>query len=507
LPSGISAADWIARHARYQPQAEAALDLSSGRRFSYAQFDARITRAASWLAAAYGVLRGDRVAVLSKNDTDVFEIQFACQRLGAIFVPLNWRLAVAELRFICADCGPKLLMYGLEFAEAAHELCAGGVGKIASLANGGASDYERGLAQSGEASPASCAVDLDDIWMIMYTSGTSGRPKGAQITYRMCAFNAIHCAVMVGLTARSRNLVVLPMFHTGGLNIYANPTFHTGGTNVVLRDFEPARLLALLADKALGITHLMGVPTHFAMLAEQPGLAEADLSHLQCIGIGGSPAPRALIEAYGRLGIVLRQGWGMTETGPVGLLISQDMALAKAGSCGLPPPYTELRICDAEGRDVARGETGELLIRGPNVTPGYWNNPPGARDAFTADGWLKTGDAARQDEDGYYYIVDRWKDMFISGGENVYPAEIESVIAELDGIAEVAVIGVTHPKWGEVGRAFAVLKTGVAIEPDEIIDHCRGRLARYKVPREVRLVEALPHTGSGKIAKRELSRE
>jgi fatty-acyl-CoA synthase len=507
LPSGIAAADRIAHHARYSPKAEAAFDLSSGRRYTYAQFDARITRAARWLAAVCGVLRGDRVAVLSRNDTDVFEIQFACQRLGAIFVPLNWRLAIAELRFICADSGPKLLIYHLEFAEAAHELLAGSVGKIASLANGGASDYERGVAQSGEGSPAPCALDLDDIWMIMYTSGTSGRPKGAQITYRMCTFNAIHCTIMVGLTPRSRNLVVLPMFHTGGLNIYANPTFHTGGSNVVLRDFEPSLLLALLADKALGITHLMGVPTHFAMLAEQPGLASADLSHIQCIGIGGSPAPRALIEAYGRLGIVLRQGWGMTETGPVGLLISQDMALAKAGSCGLPPPYTELRICDAEGRDVTRGETGELLIRGPNVTPGYWNRPTGDRDAFTADGWLRTGDAARQDEDGYYYIVDRWKDMFISGGENVYPAEIESVIAELDVIAEVAVIGAPHPKWGEVGRAFIVLKAGAVFDYAGILDHCREKLARYKVPREVRLVDTLPHTGTGKIAKRELRRD
>lgn len=453
MPSGISAADWIAHHARYSPSAEAAFDLASGRRFGYAAFDARITRAALWLSSACHISCGDRVAVLSRNDTDVFEIQFACQRLGAIFVPLNWRLALAELRFICADAGPKLLIYGLEFANAARELHEVGVANVASLANGAESDYERGLARSAGGRPA-CALDLDDIWMIMYTSGTSGRPKGAQITYRMCLFNALHCAAMVGLTHRSKNLVVLPMFHTGGLNIYANPTFHTGGSNVVLRDFDPSLFLALLSDTALGITHLMGVPTHFSMLAEQAGLGGADLSHIQCIGIGGSPAPRALIEAYGRLGITLRQGWGMTETGPVGLLLSAEKALTKAGSCGLPPLFTELRICDAEGREVQRGETGELLIRGPNVTPGYWNRPPGDSDAFTADGWLRTGDAARQDEDGYYYIVDRWRDMFISGGENVYPAEVESVIAELDVVAEVAVIGVPHPKWGEVGRAL-----------------------------------------------------
>jgi fatty-acyl-CoA synthase len=506
LPSGIAAADWIAHHARYTPAAEAAHDLSSRRRFTYAELDERVTRAALWLRNNFRIARSDRVAVMSRNDTDVFELQFACRRLGAIFVPLNWRLAEPELGFICKDATPKVLLYGVEFGDVAREFSPASVPNTAAFANGLPSEYESGLAEA-KGNLAAPPLDLDDTWTIMYTSGTSGRPKGARITYRMCVFNALHCAMMVGLTARSKNLVVLPTFHTGGLNIYANPTFHAGGANVVMRNFDPAEFLSLLTDKALGLTHLMGVPTNFAMLAQEPGFASADLSHIQCIGIGGSAVPVALIEAYGAKGIRLRQGWGMTETGPVGLLLSSEMALKKAGSSGLPPLYVQLKICDSEGRKVKRGETGELLIKGPNVTPGYWNLPETDLQAFTADGWLRSGDAARQDEDGYYYIVDRWKDMFISGGENVYPVEIENVISQLDSVLENAVVGVPHEKWGEVGRAFVVLKPNGYLEEAAILDHCGKHLAGYKVPKEVRFLDALPHNATGKVAKRELPRD
>lgn len=506
MPSGIAAADWISHHARYTPLAEAAHDLSSHRRFTYAQFDERVTRAALWLRSAFGISPGDRVAVLSRNDTDVFELQFACRRLGAIFVPLNWRLAVPELDFICKDAAPKVLLYGVEFGDMARELSSVTVPEAAALANGLPSEYEGGLAEA-KGDVAAPPLDLDDTWTIMYTSGTSGRPKGAQITYRMCVFNALHCAMLVGLTSRSKNLVVLPTFHTGGLNVYANPTFHSGGTNVVMRNFDPVEFLSLLTDRTLGLTHLMGVPTNFAMLAQEPGFANADLSHIQCIGIGGSAAPPALIEAYGARGIRLRQGWGMTETGPVGLLLSGEMALKKAGSSGLPPLYVQLKICDSEGREVKRGETGELLIKGPNVMKGYWNLPEADLQAFTADGWLRSGDAARQDQDGYYYIVDRWKDMFISGGENIYPVEIENVISQLAGVLENAVVGVPHEKWGEVGRAFVVLKPGSDLDEAAILGHCGKHLARYKVPREVRFLDILPHNATGKVAKRQLARD
>jgi fatty-acyl-CoA synthase len=511
MTSGIPVEDWIAHHARFSPGAEAVHDLASGRRFTYAQFDERITRAALWLARDFGVRRGDRVAVLCMNDTDVFELQFACRRLGAIFLPLNWRLAVPELEFIAKDAGPVVLIHGVEFADAALQVARlAGVSHTADLANGKPSAYEAGIASAlttgkgGRLDPP--ALDLADIWTIMYTSGTTGRPKGAEITYQMCVFNAVQCAMTIGLTANTRNLVLLPTFHTGGLNVYANPTFHTGGCNVVMRSFDPGLFLRLLSDRALGLTHLLGVPTNFLMLAQEPGFAAADFSHIACIGVGGAAAPLALIEEYGRKGIKLQQGWGMTETGPLGLLLSGEMALAKVGSSGLPPLYVRLKICDPDGNEVKQGETGELMIRGPTVTPGYWNRPEANATSFTADGWFHTGDAARQDEDGYYYIVDRWKDMFISGGENVYPVEVENVIYQLDGVLENAVVGVPHEKWGEVGRAFVVLKAGANLDEAAVIEHCGGQLARYKVPKEVRFIDGLPHNATGKVLKHQLPR-
>ena len=506
MTSGIPVEDWIAHHARFAPGAEAAHDLASGRHSTYAVFDERVTRAALWLAHALGVHAGDRVAVLSMNDTDVFELQFACRRLGAIFLPLNWRLAIPELEFICKDATPVVLIHGDEFADAASQVARlAGVRHTANLANGKPSAYEAGLAAaSGTLEPP--ALDLDDIWTIMYTSGTTGRPKGAQITYRMCVFNAVQCAMTVGLTASTKNLVFLPTFHTGGLNVYANPTFHTGGCNVVMRSFDPGVFLRLLTDKQLHLTHLLGVPTNFIMLAQEPGFATADLSHIECIGVGGAASPLSLLQDFGRKGIRLQQGWGMTETGPLGLMLSGEMALAKVGSSGLPPLYVRLKICDPEGNPVAPGQTGELMIRGPTVTPGYWNRPEANRASFTADGWFHTGDAARQDEDGYYYIVDRWKDMFISGGENVYPVEVENVIYQLDGVLENAVVGIAHEKWGEVGRAYVVLKPGANLDEGAILQHCGSQLARYKVPKDVRFLGELPHNATGKILKHQLPR-
>jgi len=263
----------------------------------------------------------------------------------------------------------------------------------------------------------------------------------------------------------------------------------------------------LLSDKDILLSHILGVPTNFLMMTQAPGFADADLSHLVSLAVGGAPAPLSLIEEFGNKGVMLQQLWGMTETGPLGLILGTDKALEKVGSSGLPPMYTELKIVDEDGVDTPPGETGELLIRGPNVLPGYWNRPEANKDIFTEDGFFHTGDAARVDEDGYYYIVDRWKDMFISGGENVYPAEVENVIFQLDGVLENAVVGVPHEKWGEVGRAYVVLKEGSNLDDKAIIEHCQTQLARYKIPKQIRMMDALPHNATGKVLKHELSRD
>ena len=440
------------------------------------------------------------------NDTDVFELQFACRRLGAIFLPLNWRLAVPELEFIAKDAGPVVLIHGVEFADAALEVARlADVPHTADLANGKPSAYEAGLASArGTLDPP--ALDLADIWTIMYTSGTTGRPKGAQITYQMCVFNGIQCAMTMGLTAKTRNLVFLPTFHTGGLNVYANPTFHTGGCNVVMRSFDPGLFLRLLSDRALGLTHLLGRADQLPDAGAGAGLRRRrPLAHRlhRRRRRGGTVGADRGIRPQGHQAAA---GLGHDRDRAARAAAVGRMALAKVGSSGLPPLYVRLKICDPDGNEVKRGETGELMIKGPTVTPGYWNRPEANRISFTEDGWFHTGDAARQDDDGYYYIVDRWKDMFISGGENVYPVEVENVIYQLDGVLENAVVGVPHEKWGEVGRAFVVLKAGANLDEAAVIDHCGGQLARYKVPKEVRFLDDLPHNATGKVLKHQLPR-
>lgn len=496
----IRAYDWIAHHARRTPGGLAAVDHHTGRRLTYAQFDERITRLAGCMRQAFGVRAGDRVAVLTPNTVDVFEIQFACVRLGAIMTPLNWRLTLPELEFITRDAEPSLLIYDTEYEEAARALDGPRLGR-----GGADSDYEQAIAGAGplagQASPS-----LDDTEAIIYTAGTTGRPKGALITHAMSLFNAINIGMAVDLTSRSVCLTVLPTFHTGGLNLYANPTFHLGGTVVVVRAFDPGPTLELLSDRDLRVTHFFGVPSIYLFMSQHPDFGKADLSRLVATGVGGAPCPLSLLEAWARRGRPLMQGFGMTETSPTALVLSADRALDKVGSVGLPVLHTEVRLVGSAGADTGPGEVGELWVRGPNVSPGYWNRPDANRDSFT-DGWLHTGDAARTDEDGYYYIVDRWKDMYISGGENVYPAEVEDVIYRLPGVAEAAVIGAPDERWGEVGRALVALKPGSTVSEAEIIEHCRANLARYKVPKSVVFVGLLPRNAAGKVLKRELAQQ
>lgn len=503
----IESQDWIAYHARTAPQREALHDIHSGRHYSYQTLHERVTRTAIYLRDGLNVQENDRVAVLSHNDSDMFEIQFACRRLGAIFVPLNWRLAVPELEYICKDAAPATLLYGVEFADAAANLvrqCE--IHSRAALDNGRDSDYERGLSNAcGTLAPI--VRTLGDVWTVLYTSGTSGKPKGTLISYAMAHFNAVDCAMVGDLISTSKNLVLLPMFHTGGLNVWANPLFMVGGCNAVMRTFDPADLLRFLGDKELRITHTLGVPTNFLMMAQEPHFPSVDLSHVSCLCVGGASAPESLIKRYDSVGVGLRAMYGMTEIGPLGLSLPKDKRLEKLGSSGLPTMHTLMKICDADGQPTPQGDVGELMIKGPSVTPGYWNKPKESAAAFTKDGWFHTGDAARQDADGFFYIVDRWKDMFISGGENVYPAEVENAIYQMQGVLEAAVIGIRDEKWGEVGCAFVVPQQGAEIDETQILEHCKTLLARYKIPKKICIVKDLPHNATGKILKHQLPRD
>jgi fatty-acyl-CoA synthase len=495
--------DWITHHAGRRPAKLAIHDLQTGRTFTYADIDRRTDRLAAALAGL-GISKGDRIGLLAPNCAEYFELQFACGRLGAIMLPLNWRLTVPELEYILGDSTPKLLIHDKAFATQAAEL--GRLCKIAHLLeidhDRPDSAYERALASAAQP-PAPVALDHDDIAMVMYTSGTTGHPKGAIITHGMNFWNCVNLGIPALINPETVQLVILPLFHTGGLNCYANPVLHAGGTILIMRTFDPGQALDCLSDRVLGITHFFGVPAPYQFMMQHPKFPGADLSRLRVAGVGGAPCALAILEGWAARGVPLVQGWGMTETSPAGTMLDAADAIRKVGSAGKALMHTAIRIVDDEGRDVAPGEVGELLTKGPNITPGYWNKPAATAAAFT-DGWLHTGDAARQDEEGFVYIVDRWKDMYISGGENVYPAEVENVLFQMPEVADAAIIGVPDERWGEVGMAIIVRKADQDLVEGDVIGHCLGRLAKFKVPQSVVFVESLPRNATGKVLKREL---
>jgi fatty-acyl-CoA synthase len=490
--------DWIAHFARRTPDKPAVIDLASERRLTYAQFDARISRLAAHLRDRLRIARGDRIAVLAMNTTDTLEVQFACGRIGAVFLPLNTRLTVSELQYIVGDAAPKLMIHDGELTEAAltvAKLCA--VSSVLRL--GPDNSFEAAIASAKPLDKAE-VVTLDDISTIMYTSGTTGQPKGAIITHGMTFWNCVNLGGPAYITPSSVLLTVLPLFHTGGLNCYTNPVLHSGGTVLIMRAFDPGLALELISDPARGINVFFGVPSIYQFMAQHPAFASSDFSRLLIGGVGGAPMPVPLLKAWEQRGVALQQGYGMTETSPAVLTLDREDAVRKAGSSGKPVLHTEVRIVRPDGADAEAGELGELWVKGPNVTPGYWNRPDANASCFT-DGWLHTGDAARIDEEGFYTIVDRWKDMYISGGENVYPAEVENVLHQLAAIAEAAVIGIPSEQWGETGMAIVAVKSGHSITEAEIQAHCEANLARFKRPRAIRFVDALPRNATGKIHK------
>jgi len=491
--------DWLAFNARRRPDHLALVDLATDRRFTYRDAHERIERAARYLTTL-GVGRGDRVGVLARNSSDQVELLFACKRLGALFVPMNWRLAAPELRYIAGDADPAVLFVSPAFADTAGEIIA--ADKIAVLSDDADSDYQIGLANA-DLSTALPVPDLDhdDAWILIYTSGTTGRPKGAIITYGTTFYNLVSHTMFTRLNCDSATLIFGPLFHTGALSAYTIPCIHSGATVYVMRDFDAAAINRYVSDPAIGITHINGAVTMYLLMSQDASFAAADYSRLVCATISGESAPLSLLRLYHEeKGLPLQNIYGLTECGPVLTALDRDTAVTKMGSIGTEVLYTEMRLVGPDGNDVAPGEVGEIWARGPNVSPGYWNNPEKTEDAFEGD-WLKTGDAARCDDDGYYYLIDRWKDMYISGGENVYPAEVENVLYQLPEIAEAAVIGVPHERWGECGRAVVVLKTGAHLDEDTILAHCRSQLAKFKVPVSVVFSDALPRSGGGKVVK------
>ena len=498
--------DWLAKQADLRPDKTALIDAATGRRFTYPQFHGRAGRFAEFVRREWRLAPGERVALLAPNSSDYFEILWGCAKAEVTLVCLNWRLALPELEFIMRDATPVALVYDPAFADAARALAERlGIDRLMALEPTpppGVVAYEAALAAASGRSVVMRPRGLDETWHILYTAGTTGKPKGVLQTFGMVFYNALNIGLAIGLTDADVTLNLLPCFHTGGLNMYTNPTFHVGGTAIVQKAFEPAETLRLLAEEA---TTMFGVSAVYLFLSQHPDFATTTFKHMRSWAAGGAPIPTSLLETYLARGIEIQFGFGMTETGPTVFLIEKGADRSKLGSVGKPQLYVDVRIADRDGRDLPPGERGELLIKGPGVTPGYWQRPDVTAEAIV-DGWLHSGDVAVRDEDGYFTIVDRWKDMFISGGENVYPAEVENVIYQLPQVAEAAVIGVADDRWGEVGRAFVLLKPEQSLSADAIIAHCQVQVARYKVPKSVVFIDKLPRNAAGKVVKDELRR-
>lgn len=480
--------DLLARRADLSGARVALEELATGRTLTYAQLDRRAGQAAALLAAR-GIGEGDRVAILCRNRIAFFELLFACARIGAILVPLNWRMPQAELDTLIADCTPALLFQGREDCGK-----AGGIPAIDLD-----SDYE-GLIAGAEPRPGRASWTGDDLWYLLYTSGTTGQPKGVIYTYRMALANHVNIATAIDLASSDATLNFLPLFHTAGINLYSLPTLLQGGRVLILPGFEADAVVELL--EARRIDTFFAVPTVYQVLLDHPRFAAAPLDHVRHWGCGGAPLGEATARRAREAGIRVCAGMGMTETGPTAFLAGPDSAWERPASVGKAQLLVRARVVGQDGREVPEGTVGELQFSGPGVTPGYWNDPESTRAAFTEDGWLRSGDLARRDADGFWYICGRHKEMFISGGENVYPAEVEKVLAAHPAVAEAAVVGAPHPQWGEVGRAFLQLAAGRP-EPavDELDAFCRTRLAAYKVPTSFHYVADFPRTAAGKVQK------
>jgi fatty-acyl-CoA synthase len=481
--------DYLALQAALQPNRLAASDLTSGQAWTYRQFNEAVWRTASALRAR-GVGPGGRVALLAKNRVFSPILHLACARLGAIFVPLNWRLAKSELLPLLEDCEPALVLGDALLGSA-------GLDGVA---------VEEFEAEAQQAAPLPGQdYGQHQTSLILYTSGTSGRPKGVMLSEKNMWATAQNFAVLAQVGPNSRVLCDAPFFHVIGLVGNIRPTFMHGGAILVSDGFVPARTLARLADPELAVTHYFCVPQMAAMLRHDPAFDPAVLRHLTGVFSGGAPFPADAIRTWTGRGIPVANGYGMTEAAGTVCCMPLDIAEIEAhiGASGLVPPDVQVRIVDDAGKQVPPGVAGEVLVRGKNVSSGYWRRPEETAAAF-ADGWFRSGDIGSLDAAGYLSLVDRKKDMFISGGENVYPAEIESALAAYPGLADCAAVGVADERWGEVGHLALVPLPGQEILETDVRRYLEPRLARYKLPKYVTIMEALPRNGAGKLVKAKL---
>ena len=490
--------DWLSKWIEYSPDKIAVKEYETGRALTYKELNNVSCRLSNLLTQEYKLKKGDRVMVFAENCLEYFIFFFAAQKTGLILVPVNYRLTSHEVDFLILDSKPSVIITEKKYFDKFYNCpTTKEVKHILELEEIGNLFYEN-KEIACEYKENDSIVEDDPIF-ILYTSGTTGEPKGALYTHKMLVWNSINTTMRLDITSDERSVTCMPQFHTGGWNVIPTPFLHRGAYICVTKKFDPDIILKLLQDEKA--TMFVAVPTMLQLMAQSLLFEEVDLSAMKYFVIGGESMPLPLIEKWHSKGIPIRQGYGLTEAGPSITSLHQDDAIRKMGSIGKLNFYIEEKIVDDEGHQVKQGEVGEFLLKGPSVTPSYWNNKEATNCAIT-DGWFSTGDLVKKDDEGYIYVVDRKKNMYISGGENVYPAEIERLLYTHPLVKEVAVIGVPNEKWGESGKAFIV--TSGDVSEEEIIKFCDGKLARYKIPKHVQCLKQLPKNDTGKINKKEL---
>lgn len=491
--------DWLKKWAYYTPDKMFLREDNRDIQWTFKEFDCITSALAFHLTVELQLKHGERIAVYSKNRAEYVLLYLACIKSGLILVPLNFRLTPRELDTLITDADPKLFLYETEYEEQ--------VQKLASIKN---IQYRQPIdtvtsflfEQKKECNfvPQS-TIDENDCTMILYTAGTTGLPKGVMITHKMLFWNAINTGLRLDLQSSDHTQSYAPFFHTGGWNVLFTPFLLHGASHTLLQSFSAEKILRLMEKEKSTI--LFGVPTMLQMMSDLDLFKEVDLSSVRYAIVGGAPMPIPLINIWHTKGIPIRQGYGLTEVGPNIYSLNQADAIRKRGSIGFPNFYVEAKIMSEQNGECGNNQIGELWIKSPVVTPGYWKKEKETNDSIT-DGFFHTGDLVTRDDEGYYYVVDRKKNMYISGGENVYPAEIESLLYSLASIKETAVIGVPDQKWGEVGKAFIVLKEGEKVTENEILEFCKTNLAKYKTPKHISFLECIPKTDAGKINRIEL---
>ena len=478
----------------------------TGERVAYGELDARALACARVWRETLKLEPGDRIAILANNRLEFLEVFFAAAKSGLVVVPLGTKLTPNELEYILRDAGVRVLHYAGACAESVralerrldldHWIAFDEPIRDTDL------DYRSLTASVSGACLQMPPCEPEALCALLYTSGTTGRPKGVKIPHRMIGWNALNTVACWQLRDTDTSPVFTPLYHAGGLSAFIAPIFAIGGTIVLHDGFEVEEVLKTIESERC--TVVLGVPTIFRMMLDSPAFEHANLSHVRWFVSGGAPLPVSLVEAYRARDIVLRQGYGLTEVGVNCFSMTSHEAVAHAGAIGRPMMFTDVRLVDDEGRPASAGQVGELVIRGPHVSAGYWNHPQATAAAYDAEGYFHTGDLARCDENGIYTIAGRRTDMFISGGVNIYPPEVEAELLLHEEVEDVAVVGVSDPKWGETGVAFVLPRRKRGVTREALLDFLRGRLAKYKIPREFVFVEALPRTAYGKVKKGEL---